>query len=128
MAESRLPDEVRALARNHLETMTHLDALLLLAASPDAALPATTVASRIGAEPEAAAKALRDLAAASLVAADESAGVASYRFAPGDPSLRHAAVTLADMYRRFPVQVIRAVYERPPSAVQQLADAFRLRS
>jgi hypothetical protein len=128
MAESRLPDAVRALARNHLQTMVHLDALLVLVASPDAALPATEVAARVGAEPGAAAAALRDLAAASLVAADESAGAARYRFAPGDPALRDAAATLADMYRRFPVQVIRAVYERPPSAVQQLADAFRLRS
>jgi hypothetical protein len=42
-------------------------------------------------------------------------------------ALRHAAMALAEMYRRFPVQVIRAVYERPPSPVQQLADAFRLR-
>jgi hypothetical protein len=127
LAESRLPDEVRALVRNHLETMTHLDALLLLGASPDAALPAEAVAARIGAEPEAAAKALRDLAAASLVAEEASAGGTGYRFAPGDASLRHAAGTLAEMYRRFPVQVIRAVYERPPAAVQQLADAFRLR-
>jgi len=123
MAESRLPDDVRALAQHHLASMAHLDALLLLAGSPDAPLSADAVAARIGAEPEAAARALRDLQAASLVAEDG----AGYRFAPGDPALRRAAETLAEMYRRFPVQVIRAVYERPPSPVQQLADAFRLR-
>jgi hypothetical protein len=127
MADTRLPDDVRALVQNHLGSMTHLDALLLLAGAPDAALTAAEVAARVSAEPEAAARALRDLEAASLVAADAAAGEARYRFAPGDASLRAAAGTLAEMYRRFPVQVIRAVYERPPSPVQQLADAFRLR-
>ena len=127
MAESRLPDEVRAFVQNHVGSMTHLDALLLLAGAPEAALPASAVAARIGAEPDAAAKALADLRAASLLAVDESEGGAAYRFAPADAALRHAAGTLAEMYRRFPVQVIRAVYERPPSPVQQLADAFRLR-
>jgi hypothetical protein len=87
------------------------------------ALPAGAVAARINAEPAAAARALADLEAASLVAADD----AGYRFAPADAALRRSAETLSEMYRRFPVQVIRAVYERPPSPVQQLADAFRLR-
>lgn len=122
MPESRLPDDVRALVQNHVASMTHLDALLLLVGSPGA-LPAGTVAARIGAEPDAAARALGDLQAASLVAADDG----GYRFAPADASLRRTAETLSEMYRRFPVQVIRAVYERPPSPVQQLADAFRLR-
>ena len=127
MADTRLPDEVRALVQNHLSSMAHLDALLLLAGAPDTALPASAVAARIGAEHDAVARALGDLRGASLVAADESEGGTAYRFAPADAALRHAAGTLAEMYRRFPVQVIRAVYERPPSPVQQLADAFRLR-
>lgn len=127
MADTRLPDEVRALVQNHLGSMAHLDALLLLAGAPDASLTAGEMAARVSAEPEAAARALRELEAASLLAADASAGEPRYRFAPGNDSLRRAAGTLAEMYRRFPVQVIRAVYERPPSPVQQLADAFRLR-
>ena len=127
MAETRLPDEVRALVQGHLATMTHLDALLLLAGAPDAAFSRGEVAARISAAPDAAAKALGDLEAASLVAAEGSGDAARYRFAPADAAVRRTAETLADMYRRFPVQVIRAVYERPASPVQQLADAFRLR-
>ena len=127
MAETRLPDEVRALVQNHLASMAHLDALLLLAASPESSMPAPAVATRINVEPEVAARALRDLVGASLVAEEQLGAAPVYRFAPGDDELRRAAETLADMYRRFPVQIIRAVYERPSTAVQQLADAFRLR-
>jgi len=128
MADARLPDEVRALVQSHVPSMVHLDALLWLSGSPDASPTADAVAAAIGVEPEAAARALRELAASGLAAGEEDGGETRFRFAPRGESLRHAAGTLAEMYRRFPVQVIRAVYERPPSPVQQLADAFRLRS
>jgi len=127
MADTRLPEEVRALVQNHLASMAHLDALLLLAASPEESMQSGAVAARTNVAPDAAAKVLRDLAGASLIAEEDIGGVPLYRFAPADEELRRAAETLADMYRRFPVQIIRAVYERPPAAVQQLADAFRLR-
>ena len=128
MADSRLPDEVRVLVQNHLASMPHLEALLQLSGSPDESLPVEAVAGAIGVAPDAAAKVLRDLHASSLITEEGAGDRVRYRFAPGDESLRRAAESLSDMYSRFPVQVIRAVYERPPSAVQQLADAFRLRN
>lgn len=128
MAELRLPDEVRVLVQNHVASMPHLEALLHLSASPHESLPVDAIARAIGVAPDAAAKVLRDLHASSLVAEEGVGQSLRYRFAPGDEPLRRAAESLSDMYSRFPVQVIRAVYERPPAAVQQLADAFRLRS
>lgn len=126
MSELRLPDEVRALVQNHVASMTHLEALLLLSRAPDERFSSDAVAAAIHAGPDDAAKALRDLAASSLVAEEGEGALARFRFAPGDESRRHAAGALSEMYERFPVQVIRAVYERP-TAAQQLADAFRLR-
>ena len=123
MADSRLPDEVRALVCDHLSSMAHLEALLLLSSQPEASLPASAVGAQINVDADAAGRALADLERSGLVA--DHAG--AYRFAPADDGRRRAAGALAEMYRRFPVQVIRAVYERPPSPVQQLADAFRLR-
>ena len=128
MVDSRLPDDVRVFVQNHVASMPHLEALLLLSGSPGESLPVEAVAEPIGVAPDAAAKVLRDLLASSLVAEEGAGASARYCFAPGNESLRRAAESLSDMYSRFPVQVIRAVYERPPSAVQQLADAFRLRS
>jgi hypothetical protein len=128
MVDSRLPDDVRVFVQNHVASMPHLEALLLLSGSPGESLAVEAVAGQIGVAPDAAAKVLRDLLASSLVAEEGVGASARYRFAPGNESLRRAAESLSDMYARFPVQVIRAVYERPPSAVQQLADAFRLRS
>lgn len=126
MVDSRLPDEVRALVQNHLASMPHLEALILLSGSPGAEMTPHEVAARIGTDADTAARVLRDLKSASLVTETGTEGGPSFRFAPGDESLRHAAGALSEMYTRFPVQVIRAVYERP-SPVQQLADAFRVR-
>jgi DNA-binding IclR family transcriptional regulator len=112
MAESRLPDEVRDLLQNHVPSIVHLDALLWLSGAPEASPTAGEVAAGIGAEPEAAARALRELAASGLAACDEGGGETRFRFAPRNAALRYAAGTLTGMYRRFPVQVIRAVYER----------------
>lgn len=126
MAETRFPEEVRALVRNHVASMVHLDALLLLAASSEA-LSAALVAQRVGTDAAIAERALRDLAASRLVTAQGEGAAERFRFAPTDPELRRSAELLGEMYRRFPVQVVRAVYERPPTAVQQLADAFRLK-
>lgn len=126
MVDSRLPDEVRALVQNHLSSMAHLEALILLSGSPQAALAPHQVAAGTGTDPDTAVRALRDLKSASLVAETATEGGPRYRFAPASDALRHAAGALAEMYTRFPVQVIRAVYERP-SPVQQLADAFRVR-
>lgn len=111
MNDARLPEEVRTLVRNHIASMVHLEALLMLSAAPGESLSAEAVAGRISAGADATAKALADLHAASLLAAEESGGATAYRFAPGDGSLRHGAEMLARMYQRFPVQMIRAVYE-----------------
>jgi hypothetical protein len=126
MTELRLADEVRALVQNQVASMAHLEALLLLARAPEERFTADAVAAATREPPDGVAKALRDLVASSLVAEEGEGALARYRFAPGDESRRHAAEALSDMYTRFPVQVIRAVYERP-TPVQQLADAFRLR-
>ena len=128
MDELRLPDDVRVLVQNHVASMAHLEALLHLSGSPHESVPIEAVAGAIAVAPDVAAKALRDLHASSLVAEEGAGDHMRYRFAPGNESLRHAAESLSDMYSRFPVQVIRAGFERPPAAVQQLADAFRLRS
>ena len=46
---------------------------------------------------------------------------------PADTERASNAAMIADANARFPVQLIRAIYERPPSAVQSFADAFRVR-
>lgn len=126
MTTEDLPDEVRSLIARHLESMDHVDALLVLHKAPDRGWTAAEVAAELRVEPKGIGKALEHLDAAGLVARDPSRASA-FRYAPDTPALARACELLLDMYNRRPVTLIRALYNRPPSAVRSFADAFRLR-
>jgi hypothetical protein len=113
VADDRFPDDVRDLVRDHVASVAHLEALILLARRPVREYSPARVAAETPVDPATAASVLRDLAAAGLVAATRPGGGGSFRFAPATPALRHAAARLGECYARFPVQVVRAVYEQP---------------
>ncbi len=113
MADDRFPDDVHGLLRDHVASVAHLEALILLAGAPARAYSPADVAAETPVDPATAAGVLRDLAAAGLVAGTRRDGDGTFRFAPSTPALRHAAERVAGCYARFPVQVVRAVYEQP---------------
>jgi hypothetical protein len=121
-----LPDEVRSLIARHLESMDQVDALLVLHQTPDRGWTAAEVADKLRVEPKGIVRALEHLDAAGLIARD-AARAHAYRYAPDTTVLARATQSLLDMYNRRPVTLIRAIYDRPPSAVRSFADAFRLR-
>lgn len=127
MADGGLPTEVRELIDRHIASMSHAEALLLLRAEPDRAWTPADAAGETGGTPDALAAVLGDLAAAGIVAQEGTGGAEAFRYAPARPALAAAADAFADAYNRLPVQLVRAIYDRPPPAVQMLADAFRLR-
>ncbi len=126
MPDSRLPDAVRTLVQEHVPSMAHLEVLLLLVGVSGAGLPPAEVARRARLDLHVAEGALRELAGTSLAVVDETEGITYYRFAPRDDALRRGAEELEEMYRRFPVQVIRSVYDRRVAELLEAADAFRL--
>ena len=127
MSQGELPYEVRALLHRALPSMVHVEAVLLLAKSPSESFRPDAVAPRIGSTTDVVAAALADLVAVKL--AEQTPGVASpeFRFAATDVSVVNAVATLQEMYDRRPVTLVKAVYDRPPSAVKAFADAFRVR-
>jgi hypothetical protein len=120
-----LPDDVRELVLRHVSTPVHLDVLLLLAGQPGRAWSLDEVEAGHQGDRRATADALRDLAAAGLASRDESG---TYRFAPASEALRATVGRLVEAQNRTPVQLIRAVYDRPAAPLKSFADAFRLQS
>ena len=120
-----LPQDVRDLVVRHIPTPVHLDVLLLVwGGDGERAWSVQEVEARQKGDHRATADALRDLAAADLLVQEN--GGRSYRFAPGPPALRATMQRLQEAQNRTPVQLIRAVYDRPPPALQSFADAFRI--
>ena len=70
---------------------------------------------------------LDDLVVGGLLVCEETPEGNRYRFAPRTASFRRAVADLRSMYSSRPVTLVRAIYERPASAIRSFADAFRLR-
>lgn len=110
--------------REKIDTVSHLETLLLLWKTRPGVWTAENVAKRIYVSPEAAQRLLRELADSGMIAS-----------APGaqDAYLCDPAAGLSELigqvdafYRQNLVAVSRMIHAKPPAAVRQFADAFRL--
>jgi DNA-binding IclR family transcriptional regulator len=67
---------------------------------------------------------LEALTTAGFVAVDSDQG---YRLEPASPDMDDMARALADLYKRKPRAVMRAIFSAPKDRIQTFADAFRMR-
>jgi hypothetical protein len=126
MADKALPAAVQQLIARHLRSVDHVSVLLALraaAAVGEAPIGSDDIAARVGVAAQTAAVIADELALSRLLSAQHG----RYLYAP-DAELASAVDELALMYNTRPVTLVRAIYDRPASAVQDFADAFRLRT
>ena len=107
--------------------MEHVEALLALASDQARAWPPGDVAARTHTSLASVTACLDRLVAAGLASPEGSGQPPSYRYAPRSQALRGAVESVEEMYRTKPVTLIKAIYDRPATAVQSFADAFRIR-
>lgn len=124
-----LPEDVRVLLRQHIESFDELESLLLLRQEAGADFSPDAVAARLGVSPDAAAEALRSLVKAGVVVAG-AGGV--YRFGAVDAGASATVAKLAEAYRERRVEVMRllsanAIERLRTAAMRRFADAFLLR-
>lgn len=122
-----LPQDVRDLLARHLATMEHVEVLLALAGDEARSWSAVEIAAGTHTSAESVTARLEELVVAGFAVRAPSAGGDSYRYSPRTAPVRNAVSSLEEMYRTKPVTLIKAIYERPASAVQSFADAFRIR-
>jgi hypothetical protein len=122
-----LPAEVRWLVQECLPTMEHVELLLYLARHEGGTHSLREICDAISINPEVASTRMEDLVRCRLVATEpDDAGEARFAYHPTGIRERHAVSALADAYSSRPVTLIRFVYERPATSLQDLADSFRL--
>lgn len=128
MAEP-LPNEVRRLIAGPVESMEHLELLLLLARTEPRSWSATEAAAELRLDPAFTEKRLRDLAGAGLASETRESEDAPrcFAFQLSGAFTRHDVSQLLDIYNTRPVTLVRAVYDRRTVVAQSFADAFRVR-
>ena len=122
-----LPQDVRDLLARHLAGMEHVEVLLAVAGDEARSWNAEEIAAVTHTPVASVTARLEELSAAGFVSSTPSAGRDCYKYSPRTEEMRNAVTSLDEMYRTKPVTLIKAIYERPVSAVQSFADAFRFR-
>jgi DNA-binding IclR family transcriptional regulator len=117
-----VPEPVLRFIDRHIESVEHLEILLLL--SQDIRdWSVGEIFKSIQSSEASVTQRLQQLTAAGLLASN---GL-RFRFEPRDESMRQLVADLGDLYRERRVRVIEAIYSRKTDAVQTFADAFKFK-
>jgi hypothetical protein len=123
---SDLPEAVRRLIAEHIDSVEQLEILLLLHQHPERSWTAESVARELRVSPLSAGDRLKDMARAAILSKVKGTE-GEYRYAPENPQLGGAVSGLATAYSERRVTVINLIFSKPVDKIRTFADAFRLR-
>jgi hypothetical protein len=119
---SAIPDNVKRLLAERIDSVPELEAVLLLREHPEHAWTPTEAGQRLYVSTTVAAHVLAKLEKHGFISGSET----GYRYAPSD-ELGKDVDKLADTYAHHLVEVTRMIHTKPAASVRQFADAFRFR-
>jgi predicted ArsR family transcriptional regulator len=126
LSEQDLPQDVRALIHDHIDSVAQLEVLLLLYGDTSRTWTAEDLARELRIDPRAAEQQLDLLCARGLLTcSDAPPRVYQYVSRPG--ALDNAVGGLQRAYADRRVTVIGAIYSKPTDPLRRFADAFRIR-
>jgi|SRR5690348_5825326 len=123
MSEEWIRKAVDQFILNELESVPHLEALLLLWNTRPKQWPVDEMAKALYVSPETAQRIMQELARRGLVATQTEPERYSYVPQSDDKDTLMSAVD--EIYRRELVRISRMIHGKAPSAVREFARAFR---
>lgn len=122
MVSDIIPDDVRRFVLTSIASVPHLEALLLLRATPDVWL-AGKVAERLYISEKAAERLLADLCQSGLLDCVDH----TYRYAPETEFMEQTVDKVARAYSQNLVAMTNLIHSTVERQAHQFADAFNLR-
>lgn len=116
--------EVDRFILERIDSVPHLEAVLLLWGERSQSFSVQKVAKQLWVSPDHASSILRDLARDGLIAASSKPGDYYYR---SDPERDRLIGLVSDTYRQELIRISNLIHSKPSEAVRQFAKAFRLR-
>src|SRR6185295_4065217 len=122
MADKSIPADLRDFILRYIDSVAHLEALLLLRAEPGADWDLSSTARRLYTTEKQAGEILAQLCAEGLLAGENCV----YRY--GSPSAETLAMIdrLADSYAKHLIPITNLIHGKP-RRIRQFADAFKFR-
>ncbi|HVY07847.1 MAG TPA: hypothetical protein VHB46_17870 [Burkholderiales bacterium] len=123
MGSAAIPERVRRLILDAIDSVAELEALLLLRETPDQAWTIDAASARLYVSQTVAAYSLRALARRGFI--EEAAQ--GFRYGPASTELAEDVAALAVAYSGNLIAVTQLIHGKPGPSVQDFARAFRLR-
>lgn len=124
MTDPDIPEDVQLMIQRHLATMDHVELLMILRGGREDSFTLQQLAEKMRKPAPMVEQCLESLTRGGL-AAQLTDG--TYRYAAREETLDRTAEAVVKLYNERPVTLVRLLYERPPSAVNTFADAFKIR-
>jgi len=122
MGDELIPPDVREFILRHIDSIAHLEALLLLQQQPDFKWSAASVADHLYIEPDQATEVLQHLCEAGLADCKD----AVYWFNAAPTGQLEVVRRLAELYSNHLIPVTNLVHAKP-SGIRRFAAAFKFR-
>jgi hypothetical protein len=126
MGEPLIPDDVRAFLLRHIDSISQLEALLLLRGDPSCLWNPDRMAQRLYITTQEAAEVLKWLAMRGFLTVSPDLHD-SYRYQPASEELAQMVDRVAALYAKYLIPVTHIIHSKPRTRVQEFADAFKLR-
>ena len=127
MSDNLIADIVRDFITSNIDSITELEALLLIRREPQLKWTAADLAERLYTSPEQVEEAIENLTLRGLSCIKRGKPV-TYYYQPSTPELDRLVGEVADTYSKYLIEVTNLIHSKPQMKVQQFADAFRLRN
>jgi hypothetical protein len=126
MTSVAIPNEVEQFLLAAIDTVPHLEALLLIFQNPSTVWSVEDLAARIYVDSAQASAVLEDLTRRRLITPVELSPP-KYQFVAQSPDQTELLHKVAKAYRTQLVQVARFIHSKPSASVRDFARAFRLK-
>ncbi len=126
MVDDCIPEDVKQLILERIDSIAQLEALLLLRGSPQIDWTTDAVAKRLYIGEQEANVELQHLCAGGFLIANPEKSLL-YRYHVGSPELGQTVDRVAALYSRYLIPVTNLIHGKPRTRVQEFADAFKLK-
>lgn len=123
MPTSRLPLEIKSFLIQFIDSISHLEVLLMLFSTPEKKWDAQNVSKELRSNVTAATIQLENLHSKGLIAVDDSRQF-SYH---ASHELNDSIKLLYILYHDKPVAIVSCIYEKPTDKLKGFSDAFKLK-
>jgi hypothetical protein len=124
LATSRLPLDVKLFLTELIDSVSHLEVLLMLFNSKNKEFTAENVSRELRSNTHSAANQLAQLVAKGLLAVRDEH---HFRYCPSTPEIDANVQKLSSLYNEMPVAVVTCIYEKPTDKLKGFSDAFKFK-